>query len=132
MSFQVMAGGEGLPTAFLFTPTHRGYVRVTIETFPQMDSFPPRRNFISFAKYEPSRSYEVLHCDHSFRWFQLEPLIVRETQMRPFCGPVVIAPHPSPLLPTRGRAMTSGAPGLGSAQPIQASRHFVVRCSLVN
>jgi len=25
------------------------------------------------------------------------PLIVRETQMRPFCGPVEIAPHPSPL-----------------------------------
>jgi len=38
---------------------------------------------------------------------------------------VVIAPHPSPLLPTRGGAMTSGAPGLGSAQPIQARRHFV-------
>ena len=55
----------------------------------------------------------------------LEPLIVRETKMRPFCGPVKIAPHPSPLLPTRGRAMTSGAPGLGSAQPIQARRHFV-------
>jgi len=57
----------------------------------------------------------------------LEPLIVRETQMRPFCGPVEIAPYPSPLLPTRGRAMTSGAPGLGSVQPIQARRHFVAR-----
>ena len=57
----------------------------------------------------------------------VEPLIVRETQMRPFCGPAEIAPHPSPLLPTRGRAMTSGAPWLGSAQPIQARRHFVAR-----
>jgi len=63
---------------------------------------------------------------HLLSW-RVEPLIVRETQMRPFCGLVEIAPHPSPLLPTRGRAMTSGAPGLGSAQPIQARRHFVAR-----
>ena len=72
--------------------------------------------------------FELPPTVHDFMQLTLEPLIVRETQMRPFCGPVEIAPHPSPLLPNRGRAMTSGAPGLGSAQPIQeARRHFVAR-----
>ena len=62
----------------------------------------------------------------------IESLIVRETQMRPSCGPVEIAPRPSSLSPTRSRAMTSGAPGFDSAQLMQARCRFEARNSVAN
>jgi len=51
------------------------------------------------AKFDSARrhlrvcSAQFVFSTFSVVWLSVEPLIVRETQMRPFCGPVEIAPH---------------------------------------